>query len=59
MSGKYLTDDTDFHSWPSAIYHSHRDLEKVRRIRNELERRGHQPLLFFLKCLESEDLEKG
>ena len=28
----------------------HRDLEAVRRIRNELERRGHNPLLFFLKC---------
>ena len=35
--------------------HSHRDLEKVRRIRNELERRGHNPLLFFLKCLEADD----
>jgi len=30
-------------------------LEKVRRIRNELERRGHNPLLFFLKCLEADD----
>lgn len=25
------------------VSHSHRDLEKVRRIRNELERRGHNP----------------
>ena len=32
--------------------HSPRDLEKVRRIRNELERRGRNPLRFFLKCLE-------
>jgi hypothetical protein len=30
-------------------------LEKVRRIRNELERHGHNPLLFFLKCLEADD----
>ncbi len=34
---------------------SHRGLQKVRRIRNELERRGHNPLLFFLKCLEADD----
>src|SRR5277367_3441113 len=37
------------------VSHSHRDLEKVREIRNELERRGHNPLLFFLKCLEADD----
>ncbi len=30
-------------------------MEKVREIRNELERRGHNPLLFFLKCLETDD----
>lgn len=50
-----MTDDADLHLWPSVVSHSHRDLEKVRGIRNELERRGHNPLLFFLKCLESED----
>ena len=37
------------------VSHSHRDLEKVRPIRNELERRGHHPLLFLLKCLEDDD----
>ena len=37
---------------------SHGDLEKVRRIRNELERRGHNPLLFFLKCLEADDARR-
>ena len=37
------------------VSHSHRDLEKVRPIRNELERRGHHPLLFFLKCLQADD----
>ncbi len=34
---------------------SHRDLEQVRQIRNELERRGHHPLL-FLKCLADDAL---
>lgn len=34
---------------------SHRDLEQVLPIRNELERRGHNPLLFFLKCLDADD----
>jgi hypothetical protein len=31
------------------VSHSHHDLEKVRRIRSELERRGHNPFLFFLR----------
>lgn len=30
------------------VSRSRRDLEQVRPIRNELERRGHNPLLFFL-----------
>ena len=38
------------------VSHAHSDLEKVRRIRNKLERRGHNPLLFFLKCLEADDV---
>lgn len=33
------------------VSHSHKDLNKVRRVRNELEQLGHNPLLFFLKCL--------
>lgn len=36
------------------VSHSRRDLEKVHPIRNELERRGHNPLLFFLKCLKDD-----
>jgi len=36
------------------VSHSHKDLEKVRFIRNEFEKRGHNPLLFFLKCLNDE-----
>jgi TIR domain len=42
------------------VSHSHRDLHEVRRVRDALEAEGHQPLLFFLKCLgddaELEDL---
>ena len=34
------------------VSHSNRDIEKVREIRNELERRGHNPVLFYLKCME-------
>ena len=34
------------------ISHSHMDIEKVRDIRNALERKGFDPLLFYLKCLE-------
>jgi hypothetical protein len=37
------------------ISHSHRDLEKVRQIRNYLEKQGANPLLFFLKCLNDDD----
>ena len=37
------------------VSHSHRDLEKVREVRNYLERGGHNPLLFFLKCLADDD----
>jgi hypothetical protein len=33
------------------VSHSHRDLQSVRRVRDALEANGHQPLLFFLKCL--------
>lgn len=36
------------------ISHSHMDIEKVRDIRNALERKGFDPLLFYLKCLEEE-----
>ena len=37
------------------LSHSHLDLEKVRYIRNQLELRGHNPLIFFLKCLEDDN----
>jgi hypothetical protein len=33
---------------------SNKDVEKVRQIRNELERRGRHPLRFFLRCLEDD-----
>ncbi len=44
-----------FHGVEMTGYHSHRDLEQIRRIRNEAERRGHKPLRFFCKCLETDD----
>jgi hypothetical protein len=37
------------------VSHSHKDLKKVREIRNRLEQEGHKPLLFYLKCLEEAD----
>ncbi len=36
------------------LSHSHKDIEKVRFIRNEFEKLGHNPLMFFLKCLNDE-----
>ncbi len=36
------------------VSHSHRDLQAVRRVRDALESKGHQPLLFFLKCLDDD-----
>lgn len=39
------------------LSHSHRDLDKVRQIRDVLERKGHNPLIFFLKCLEDDGSE--
>ena len=37
------------------VSHSHKDLRKVREIRDFLEGEGHHPLLFYLKCLEQND----
>ena len=37
------------------LSHSHLDVEVVRRIRNLLESRGFEPLMFYLKCLSDED----
>lgn len=36
------------------VSHSHLDLLAVRTVRNELENLGHNPLLFYLKCMEEE-----
>jgi hypothetical protein len=43
-------DQPDEGAW-IFVSHSHRDLHEVRRVRDALEAKGHQPLLFFLKCL--------
>ena len=37
------------------ISHSNKDLEQVRRLRNEIESLGGEPLLFFLKCVSDHD----
>ena len=37
------------------VSHSTKDLEPVRRIRDYLEAKSHQPLLFFLKCIRDTD----
>ncbi|MBV8862986.1 MAG: toll/interleukin-1 receptor domain-containing protein [Mycobacterium sp.] len=34
------------------LSHSHNDINEVRRVRDALEAKGHNPLLFFLKCLD-------
>ena len=39
------------------LSHSSKDIAKVREIRNELERHGHNPVLFFLKCMENTDAD--
>ena len=39
------------------LSHSNKDFEKVREIRNLLEKRGHKPIMFFLKCLENDDAQ--
>ena len=40
------------------LSHSSRDIEKVRFIRNEFEKYGHNPLAFHLLCLTT-DTEEG
>ena len=37
------------------VSHSSLDIEKVRQVRDFLEKDGHRPLLFFLKCLQEND----
>ena len=40
------------------LSHSHHDYEKVRMVRDLLEKEGFRPLMFFLKCLEKEGYEE-
>ncbi len=39
------------------VSYSNKDIEKVRNIRNLLERRGDNPVLFFLKCMENTEAD--
>mgnify|MGYP000410830220 CR=1 FL=1 len=41
------------------IFHSHLDIDIVRRIRNKLEDRGFEPLMFFLKCIPFATADAG
>lgn len=41
------------------ISHSHRDIDSVRIIRNELEKLGFEPLMFYLRCLSDEEEIEG
>ena len=40
------------------LSHSHHDYEKVRMVRDLLEKEGFRPLMFFLKCLEKDGYEE-
>ena len=40
------------------LSHSHHDYEKVRLVRDLLEKEGFRPLMFFLKCLEKDGYEE-
>jgi hypothetical protein len=46
------SDDTEG-AW-IFLSHSHKDINNVRKVRNELESYGHNPLLFYLKCLDDD-----
>lgn len=37
------------------LSHSSDDFDKVRKIRNYLEEKSYRPLMFYLKCLESDE----
>lgn len=39
------------------LSHSHKDIEKIRRIRDILETLGCEPLMFYLKCLDDDNSE--
>lgn len=41
------------------ISHSHKDIEKVRLLRNLMEENGFEPLCFYLKCLTENDEIEG
>ncbi|GEM_PF-4400064 len=40
------------------VSHSHKDIKKVRKIRNILEEQGFEPILFYLKSLDNKNIMK-
>ena len=49
-----MTEENNKEIW-IFLSHSSEDFDKVRLIRNYLEEKSFRPLMFFLKCLESEE----
>lgn len=39
------------------ISHSNLDFDRVRKVRNWLEQEGHRPIMFYLKCLETDETD--
>jgi hypothetical protein len=50
-----MTDPSQANGVWIFVSHSNLDLEKVRQVRDALEKDGHNPILFFLKCLTVSD----
>jgi hypothetical protein len=50
-----MVEESDNHGAWIFVSHSNKDVTKVRKIRDFLEREGHRPLLFYLKSLNQGD----
>jgi hypothetical protein len=50
-----MSENTDQDGAWIFVSHSSKDVKKVREVRDLLEREGHKPLLFYLKCLDQRD----
>jgi hypothetical protein len=58
IMGNKPKNDDDMGAW-IFLSHSHKDIKEVRRVRDALEAKGHNPLLFFLKCLDDNSELEG
>lgn len=57
--GNVNDSDGEYEGGYMFISHSHKDLKKVRILRNDLEEAGFEPLCFYLKCLTEHDEIEG